>query len=139
MKTITVKDLKAHGAKIEAQVRARETFEVLNRGKAAAHVDPTIPRQVLRWPDHLAAAHKNTGRQGTPGTMTCEEGTVDVYDLVVAQAEPLPVGHCLYLDRKGGGQYSAPHLAPSALHELCLMKTGRTPIIGCRVVKPVAS
>jgi hypothetical protein len=71
--------------------------------------------------------------------MICEEGTVDVNDLVVAQAEPLPVGHCLYLDRKRSGQYFAPHLDPIALHELCLMMTGRTPIIGCRVVKLVAS
>ena len=51
MKTITVKDLKANWAQIEAQVKAGETFEVLNRGKVAAHVVPATPRQVLQWPD----------------------------------------------------------------------------------------
>jgi antitoxin (DNA-binding transcriptional repressor) of toxin-antitoxin stability system len=65
MKTITVKDLKAHWAEIEAQVKAGESFEVLNRGKVAAHVVPPTPRQVLRWPDHLSTAHVNAGRKGS--------------------------------------------------------------------------
>lgn len=65
MKTITVKELKANWAQIEAQVKAGESFEVLNRGKVAAHVVPAVPRKVLRWPDHLATAHKNTGRKGS--------------------------------------------------------------------------
>ena len=65
MKTVTVKELKAHWAKIEAEVKAGESFEVLNRGRVAAHVVPARPRQVLRWPDHLATAHKNTGRKGS--------------------------------------------------------------------------
>jgi antitoxin (DNA-binding transcriptional repressor) of toxin-antitoxin stability system len=64
MKTISVKELKANWAQIEAQVKAGETFEVLNRGKVAAHVVPATPRHVLRWPDHLATAYKNTGRKG---------------------------------------------------------------------------
>ena len=65
MKTITVKDLKANWAQIEAQVNAGETFEVLNRGRVAAHVVPATPRPVLRWPDHVATAHKGTGRKGS--------------------------------------------------------------------------
>jgi len=65
MKTITVKDLKANWAQIEEQVRSGETFEVLNRGRVAARIVPATPRQVLRWPDHLATAHKNTGRKGS--------------------------------------------------------------------------
>jgi antitoxin (DNA-binding transcriptional repressor) of toxin-antitoxin stability system len=65
MKRITVKELKANWAQIEAQVKAGETFEVLNRGKVAAHVVPPTPRQVLRWPDHLSTAHENTGRRGS--------------------------------------------------------------------------
>lgn len=65
MKTITVKDLKAHWASIEAQVKAGESFEVLNRGRVAAHIVPAMPRQVLRWPDHLATAHGNRGRKGS--------------------------------------------------------------------------
>jgi antitoxin (DNA-binding transcriptional repressor) of toxin-antitoxin stability system len=55
LKTITVKEMKAHWAQIEPQVKAGETFEVPNRGKAAAHIVPATPRQVLKWPDHFAA------------------------------------------------------------------------------------
>ena len=65
MKRITVKDLKANWARIEAQVKAGEIFEVLNRGKVAAHVVPPTPRQVLRWPDHMATAYHNTGQMGS--------------------------------------------------------------------------
>jgi antitoxin (DNA-binding transcriptional repressor) of toxin-antitoxin stability system len=65
MKRITVKELKANWAQIEAQIKAGETFEVLNRGRVAAHVVPPTPRQVLRWPDHLDTAHKNTGQMGS--------------------------------------------------------------------------
>ncbi len=65
MKTITVKEMKAHWAKIESQVKAGETFEVLNRGKVAAHIVPAKPRQVLQWPDHLATAYGNTGKKGS--------------------------------------------------------------------------
>jgi antitoxin (DNA-binding transcriptional repressor) of toxin-antitoxin stability system len=74
MKTITVKDLKANWARIEEQVRAGETFEVLNRGRIAAHVVPAMPRQVLRWPDHLATAHRNTGRKGSDIVREHREG-----------------------------------------------------------------
>lgn len=65
MKTITVKDLKAHWAQIEAQIKAGESFEVLNRGKVAAHIVPATPRQVLQWPDHLGTAYRNEGRKGS--------------------------------------------------------------------------
>ena len=65
MKTITVKELKAHWSKIEEQVKAGETFEVLNRGKVAAQIIPATPRQVLSWPDHVSTAYKNTGRKGS--------------------------------------------------------------------------
>ena len=64
MKTITVKELKAHWATIESQVRAGETFEVLNRGRVAAHIVPPRPRPVLAWPDHLATALRNDGTKG---------------------------------------------------------------------------
>jgi len=74
MKSITVKDLKANWAQIEAQVKAGETFEVLNRGKVAAHVVPATPRQVLRWPDHLASAHRNAGRSGSDIVREHREG-----------------------------------------------------------------
>ena len=65
MKTVSVRELKAHWASIERQVKAGETFEILNRGKVAAHIVPARPRQVLSWPDHLATAWKNTGRRGS--------------------------------------------------------------------------
>ena len=65
MKTITVKEMKAHWARVEAQVKAGETFEVLNRGKVAAHIVPATPRQVLQWPDHLATAFKSKGKKGS--------------------------------------------------------------------------
>jgi antitoxin (DNA-binding transcriptional repressor) of toxin-antitoxin stability system len=65
MKTITVKELKAHWAQVEAQVKSGETFQVLNRGKVAAHIVPPVPRQVLQWPDHLATAFRNTGKKGS--------------------------------------------------------------------------
>jgi predicted nucleic acid-binding protein len=92
-----------------------------------------------------------------------EDGSQDVHELVVAQQEPLPVWHLLeleffntlrfkvflaemspdeaerlislFLDRKRGGQYFAPHLDPVALHELCLQMTSRTPTIGCRALE----
>ena len=65
MKSISVREMKAHWAQIESQVKAGETFEVLNRGKVAAHIVPAKPRQVLKWPDHLATAHKNAGKKGS--------------------------------------------------------------------------
>jgi antitoxin (DNA-binding transcriptional repressor) of toxin-antitoxin stability system len=74
MKTITVKELKANWAQIEAQVKAGESFEVLNRGRIAAHVVPAVPRKVLRWPDHLATAHKNEGRKGSDIEQAHREG-----------------------------------------------------------------
>lgn len=74
MKRITVKELKANWAAIEAQVKAGETFEVLNRGKVAAHVVPPTPRPVLRWPDHVATAHENSGRKGSDIVKEHREG-----------------------------------------------------------------
>jgi len=74
VKTITVKELKANWAQIEAQVKAGETFEVLNRGRVAAHIVPARPRQVLRWPDHLITAHRNAGRKGSDIVREQREG-----------------------------------------------------------------
>lgn len=65
MKTITVREMKANWARIEAEVRAGEVFEVLNRGRVAAHIVPPRPRPVLKWPDHLATAHRNEKRKGS--------------------------------------------------------------------------
>ncbi len=64
MKTITVKELKANWARIEEQVKAGETFEVLNRGKVAAHIVPAAPRQVCGGPTIWRSAYRNDGSQG---------------------------------------------------------------------------
>jgi antitoxin (DNA-binding transcriptional repressor) of toxin-antitoxin stability system len=75
MKTITVKEMKAHWKQIESQVKAGETFEVLNRGKVAAHIVPAKPRPVLQWPDYLATAHRNTGKKGSDVIREQREGS----------------------------------------------------------------
>lgn len=62
MKSITVREMKAHWAEVEAQVRDGETFEVLNRGKPAARILPAKPRAIVKWEDHLATAAKGKGR-----------------------------------------------------------------------------
>ena len=61
MKTISVREMKANWAEIEAQVAAGEEFEVLNRGKPAAKIIATTPRRVLKWPKFLETAVKNQG------------------------------------------------------------------------------
>ena len=65
MKTITVKEMKANWARVEAEVKAGETFEVLNRGRVAVHIVPARPRPVLRWPDHVATAYRNAATKGS--------------------------------------------------------------------------
>lgn len=62
VKTISVRDLKAHWAEVERQVRNGETFEVLNRGRPAALIVPPRPRPVVTWDDHLATAAPSKGR-----------------------------------------------------------------------------
>ncbi|MGB0408754.1 MAG: type II toxin-antitoxin system Phd/YefM family antitoxin [Opitutales bacterium] len=61
MKTISVREMKAHWSEVEAQVREGETFEVVNRGKPTVHILPAKPRQILKWADHLATAVKGQG------------------------------------------------------------------------------
>jgi prevent-host-death family protein len=62
MKTISVRDMKAHWAEVEAQVRDGEVFEVLNRGRPTARILPAKPRSVLKWDDHLSTAEAEAGR-----------------------------------------------------------------------------
>jgi len=62
MKTITVREMKAHWAEVESQIRDGETFEVLNRGRPTVRIVPARPREVLRWEDHLATAAEAKGR-----------------------------------------------------------------------------
>ena len=62
MKTISVREMKAHWTKVEAQVRQGETFEVLNRGRPTVRISPATPREVLAWDDHLATAIPGKGK-----------------------------------------------------------------------------
>ena len=68
MKTISVREMKAHWALVEAQVRAGETFEVVNRGRPTARIIPATPRPVLKWDDHLA-----TALPSPPGSRSAQE------------------------------------------------------------------
>lgn len=61
MKTITVREMKASWADVEAQVRNGETFEVINRGRPTARIIPTTPRRIFVWDDHLATAIPSKG------------------------------------------------------------------------------
>lgn len=61
MKSITVREMKAHWAMVESQVRDGETFEVLNRGKPTVRIVPAKPTAVLEWEDHLLTAAPGSG------------------------------------------------------------------------------
>jgi len=61
MKSITVREMKAHWAAVESQVRDGETFEVLNRGKPTVRIVPAKPAAVLEWEDHLLTAAPGSG------------------------------------------------------------------------------
>jgi prevent-host-death family protein len=62
MKTISVREMKAHWPEVERQVQDGETFEVLNRGRPAVRIVPAHPRKVLKWDDHLATAIPAKGK-----------------------------------------------------------------------------
>ena len=74
MKTISVRDMKAHWAAVEKQVRDGATFEVLNRGRPAVRLVPARPRQVLEWDDHLRTALPAAGRTGEEAVKADREG-----------------------------------------------------------------
>ena len=74
MKSISVREMKAHWAEVERQVQQGETFEVLNRGKPAARIIPAGPRSVLAWEDHLSTAISAPGRSGSDAVSADREG-----------------------------------------------------------------
>jgi len=74
MKTISVRELKAHWAEVESQVRNGEIIEVLNRGRPTARIVQASPRRVLKWDDHLADAIRSAGRTGTEAVKADREG-----------------------------------------------------------------
>ncbi len=61
MKSMTVREMKAHWAAVESQVRDGETFEVMNRGKPTVRIVPAKPAPVLAWEDHLLTAAPEVG------------------------------------------------------------------------------
>ncbi|MCA1755782.1 MAG: type II toxin-antitoxin system prevent-host-death family antitoxin [Spirochaeta sp.] len=74
MKTISIRELKAHWAEVERQVSRGETFEVLNRGRPAALIVPPRPRPVLQWDDHLSTAVVTEGRSSDDIVRADREG-----------------------------------------------------------------
>jgi antitoxin (DNA-binding transcriptional repressor) of toxin-antitoxin stability system len=74
MKVVSVREMKANWAEIERQVALGETFEVLNRGKPSVRIIPAVPRQVLKWDDHLATALPNSGKTGEETVNLDREG-----------------------------------------------------------------
>lgn len=74
MKTISVREMKAHWAAVERQVRDGDTFEVLNRGRPSVRIVPASPRKVLEWDDHLATALSAKGKTGTETVRADRDG-----------------------------------------------------------------
>jgi len=62
MKTITVREMKAHWADVERQVQAGEVFVVLNRSRPTVRIVPAQGRRVLKWDNHLDTAIENSGK-----------------------------------------------------------------------------
>lgn len=62
MKSISVREMKASWAEVEAQVRDGEIIEVMNRGRPTVRLVPVGPRKVAAWGDLLASASEAKGR-----------------------------------------------------------------------------
>ena len=73
MKTISIRELKAHWSEVERQVERGETFTVLNRGRPAAMITQPQPRSVMKWDDHLATAVTVGGRSAEEVVRTDRE------------------------------------------------------------------
>lgn len=67
MKTVSVREMKAHWARIEEQVANGEVIEVMNRGKPRVRLVPAGGRKQVVWEDHLATAipHKGASAEET--------------------------------------------------------------------------
>jgi prevent-host-death family protein len=61
MKTITVREMKAHWSEVEKQVANGEIIEVLNHGKPRVRLVPAGGHRQVVWDDHLATAIPNKG------------------------------------------------------------------------------
>lgn len=73
MKTISVREMKARWAEVEAQVRDGETFEVINRGRPTVRIVPAEPRRILAWENHLDTAIPAAGRSAEETVATDRE------------------------------------------------------------------
>jgi len=77
MKTVSVREMKAHWADVERCVRDGETVEVQNRGRATVRIVPARPRGVVKWDDHLATAvpsSEASGKSGADAVRDSREG-----------------------------------------------------------------
>lgn len=74
MKTISVREMKAHWALVEAQVRAGETFEVVNRGRPTVRIIPASPGRILKWDNHLATALPASARSAVETVSADRDG-----------------------------------------------------------------
>jgi antitoxin (DNA-binding transcriptional repressor) of toxin-antitoxin stability system len=74
MKTISIREMKAHWSEVERQVALGETFTVLNHGRPAAMISQPQPRSVMKWDDHLATAVSVGGRSAEEVVRTDREG-----------------------------------------------------------------
>lgn len=63
MKSVSVRELKAHWADVEKQLGEGDSFVVLNRGKTTARIIPATAGEVLVWDDHLATAIRPGSRK----------------------------------------------------------------------------
>ncbi len=74
MKTISVRDMKAHWAQVEREVNNGEVFEILNRGRPAARIIPATPRRIVKWDNHLETAVPGKGRSAQETVQADREG-----------------------------------------------------------------
>jgi antitoxin (DNA-binding transcriptional repressor) of toxin-antitoxin stability system len=65
MKSISVREMKAHWSAIEASIMNGNTIEVTNRGKTTARLEPPRPKKVTLWDDHLETAIECKGKSGS--------------------------------------------------------------------------
>jgi len=63
--TISIRDLKAHWATIEAEVLKGKTIEVTNRGKPSVRLVPPLPKKVAVWDNHLDTAIECKGKSAS--------------------------------------------------------------------------
>jgi prevent-host-death family protein len=62
MKTMSVREMKAHWAQVEREVANGEIIEILNRGTPTVRLIPASGRKRVVWDDHLATALPSSGR-----------------------------------------------------------------------------